>query len=73
MLLLLHPRPARRIAGRAGYWLLVRVVLVVVAVARRKLGPSWSIMTSTLCLGCRQSRSGQCYFPSFTSRSLYST
>jgi hypothetical protein len=27
------PRPARRIAGRAGYWLVLRVALVVVAVA----------------------------------------
>jgi hypothetical protein len=36
--------PPRRI-GRAGYWL--RVVLVVVAVAHRRLGPSSSATTST--------------------------
>jgi hypothetical protein len=36
--------PPRRI-GRAGYWL--RVVLVVVAVAQRRLGPSSSATTST--------------------------
>ena len=46
-MLLLNPRPAPRCAGRAGYcsWLLV--VLVVVAVAQRRLGPSSSAMTST--------------------------
>jgi hypothetical protein len=43
---LVDPRSARRIAGRAGYWLLV--VLVVVAVAHRKLGPSSSATTSTV-------------------------
>jgi hypothetical protein len=37
--------PPRLIAGRAGYWL--RVVLVVVAVAHRRLGPSSSATTST--------------------------
>jgi hypothetical protein len=37
--------PPRRIAGRAGFWL--RVVLVVVAVAHRRLGPSSSATTST--------------------------
>jgi hypothetical protein len=36
--------PPRRI-GRAGYW--PRVVLVVVAVAHRRLGPSSSATTST--------------------------
>jgi hypothetical protein len=36
--------PPRRI-GRAGYWL--RVVLVVVAVAHRRLAPSSSATTST--------------------------
>ena len=41
----MHPRPARRIAGRAGYWL--RVVLVVVDVAQRRDGPSSSATTST--------------------------
>ena len=41
------PVPPRRIAGRVGYrsWLLV--VLVVVAVAQRRLGPSSSATTST--------------------------
>jgi hypothetical protein len=38
------PRPACRI-GRAGYWL--RVVLVVVAVAQRRLGYSSSATTSS--------------------------
>src|SRR5215207_10464272 len=47
MLLLLYPRPARRVADRAGYWLWLRVVLVVVAVAHRRLGPSSSATTST--------------------------
>jgi hypothetical protein len=35
MLLFLHPRRARRIVGRAGYWLWLLVALVVVAVAHR--------------------------------------
>jgi hypothetical protein len=34
--------PYRRIAGRAGYWLVLRVVLVVVAVAQGRLGPNSS-------------------------------
>src|SRR5215216_1090542 len=42
------PRPARRNAGRAGYWLWLRVALIVVAVAQRRLGPSSSAMTSTV-------------------------
>jgi hypothetical protein len=40
-------RPARRIAGRPGYRSWLRVVLVVVAVAHRRLGPSSSVTTST--------------------------
>jgi hypothetical protein len=48
MLLLLHPGPARLARGRAGYWLEVLVVLVVVAVAQRRLGPSSSATTSTV-------------------------
>ena|SRR5829696_8618652 len=48
-MLLLHLRPAPRCAGRAGYWLLVvLVVLVAVAVARRRLGPSSSATTLTV-------------------------
>ena len=39
---------ASRIAGRAGYWLWLRVALVVVAVAQRRLGPSSSATTSTI-------------------------
>jgi hypothetical protein len=39
--------PPRRIAGRPGYWSWLRVVLVVVAVAHRRLGPSSSATTST--------------------------
>jgi hypothetical protein len=39
--------PPRRI-GRAGYRSVLRVVLVVVAVAHRRLGPSSSAMTSTV-------------------------
>jgi hypothetical protein len=35
------------IAGRAGYWPWLRVVLVIVAVAHRRLGPSSSASTST--------------------------
>jgi hypothetical protein len=35
------------IAGRRGYWLVLRVALVVVAVAQRRLGPSSSAATST--------------------------
>jgi hypothetical protein len=35
---LVDPRPARRIAGRAGYWLELLVVLV--AVAQRRFGPA---------------------------------
>jgi hypothetical protein len=38
--------PHRRI-GRTGYWLMLRVALVVVAVAQRRLGPSSSARTST--------------------------
>src|SRR5918993_5063561 len=45
--MLLLPRPARRSAGRAGYWLWLLVALVVVAVAHRMLGPSSSATTST--------------------------
>jgi hypothetical protein len=48
MLLLLHLRPAPRIAGRAGYWSWLRVVLVGVAVARRRLAPSSPATTSTV-------------------------
>jgi len=50
-MLLLHPRPAPRCAGRAGYpsWFLV--VLVVVAVAHRRLGPNSSATTSTVDQG----------------------
>jgi hypothetical protein len=44
MLLLPTSRPARRV----GYWLWLRVVLVVVAVAQRRLGPSSSATTSTV-------------------------
>ena len=44
MLLLPTSRPARRV----GYWLWLRVVLVVVAVAQRRLGPSSSATTSTI-------------------------
>jgi hypothetical protein len=40
-------RPARRI-GRAGYWLELLVVLVVMAVAHRRLAPSSSASTSTV-------------------------
>jgi hypothetical protein len=40
--------PHRRIAGRAGYWSWLRVVLVVVAVAQRRLAPSSSASTSTV-------------------------
>jgi hypothetical protein len=39
------PRVPHYRIGRAGYWL--RVALVVVAVAQRRLGPSSSAMTST--------------------------
>jgi hypothetical protein len=39
--------PHRRIAGRAGYWLWLLVVLVV-AVAQRRLAPSSSATTSTV-------------------------
>ena len=42
-----HAPPASRIAGRAGYWLWLRVALVVVAVAHRRLGPSSWATTST--------------------------
>jgi hypothetical protein len=34
--------------GRAGYWLVLRVALVVVAVAPRSLGPTSSAVTSTV-------------------------
>jgi hypothetical protein len=34
--------------GRAGYWFVLRVALVVVAVAYRRLGPSSSAVTSTV-------------------------
>jgi hypothetical protein len=44
---MLRPCPAHRIAGRAGYWSWLRVVLVIVAVAQRRLGPSSSASTST--------------------------
>ena len=46
--MLLDPRPARRMAGRAGYWSWLLVALVVVAVAHRRLGPSSSATTSTV-------------------------
>jgi hypothetical protein len=48
MLLLLHPRP-RTVASlvELGYWLWLLVVLVVVAVAHRRLGPAWLATTST--------------------------
>jgi hypothetical protein len=51
-----YPRPARRI-GRAGYrsWLLV--VLVVVAVAHRRLGPSSSARTRPRIGRCRSQQS----------------
>jgi hypothetical protein len=39
--------PHLRIAGRADYWLWLLVVLVVIAVAQRRLGPSSSATTST--------------------------
>jgi len=44
---MLGSRPARRIADGPGYWLGLRVALVVVAVAHRRLGPSFSATTST--------------------------
>jgi hypothetical protein len=40
-------RPARRLADRPGYWSWLRVALVVVAVAQRRLGPNSSATTST--------------------------
>jgi hypothetical protein len=51
------PRPARRIAGRACYWSWLRVVLVVVAVAHRSLGPSSGATTSRPIGRCRPRRS----------------
>ena len=48
MLLLLHRVPHRRIAGRTSCRSgLLAVVLVAVAVAQRRLGPSSSATTST--------------------------
>jgi hypothetical protein len=46
--MLLTRVPHRRIAGRAGYCSRLLIVLVVVAVAQRRLGPGSSAATSTM-------------------------
>ena len=46
--MLLTRVPHRRIAGRAGYCSRLLIVLVVVAVAQRRLGPGSSATTSTM-------------------------
>jgi hypothetical protein len=60
---LLHLRPARRMAGRAGYWIWLLVVLVVDAVTHRRARPRPRTWPSSTMPNRQQRRPGSCRGP----------